>query len=222
MASSERYDILTLEQFEVSAKRIGVLGVLGEGLMALHGVSHAWRRPKGHIVGRAYERLSLPMYLGMALVGPVGLGAFIRLWRPIPFRLSRPLRGVMLVLGSVLYGVGFGSVVWGRVALGEMYNVSTEVGAELYADHRLLTSGPFALVRHPMYLGVAVQFLGGVLLYRTWSVVLLLAAEIVTDVGRARREEQALAAEFGREWQAYALRVPPGLPFVAAHTEPSS
>jgi len=43
MASSERYDMLTLEQFEVWAKRIRVLGVLGEGLMALHGVSHAWR-----------------------------------------------------------------------------------------------------------------------------------------------------------------------------------
>lgn len=222
MASSERYDMLTLEQFEVWAKRIGVLGVLGEGLMALHGVSHAWRRPKGHIVGRAYERLSLPMYLGMALVDLVGLGALILLWRPIPLRLPRPLRAVVLVLGSVLYIVGFGSVFWGRVALGEMYNVSTEVGAELYAHHRLVTSGPFALVRHPMYLGAAVQFLGGVLLYRTWSVALLLAAEVITNLGRARREEQALAAKFGQEWQAYVRRVSPGLPFVADHTEPSS
>jgi protein-S-isoprenylcysteine O-methyltransferase Ste14 len=222
MASSQPYDMLSLEQFEVWARRIGVLGALAEGLMVLRGVSHAWRRPKGRIVGRAYESLSLPTYLGMALEGLIGLGALILLRRPIPLRLPRPLRAVALVLGSVLYGVGFGSVVWGRVATGEMYNVSTEVGAELYAHHRLVTSGPFALVRHPMYLGVAVQFLGGVLLYRTWSVVLLLAAEIVTNVGRARREEQALAAEFGPEWQAYARRVPPGLPFVAAHTEPSS
>ncbi|HYB36966.1 MAG TPA: isoprenylcysteine carboxylmethyltransferase family protein [Mycobacterium sp.] len=126
------------------------------------------------------------------------------------------------MFGSVLYGVGFGSVIWGRVVMGEMYNVSTEVGAELFAHHRLVTSGPFALVRHPMYLGVAIQFLGGVLLYRTWSVVLLLAEEIVTNIGRARREEQALAAEFGQEWQAYARRVPPGLPFVADHAKPSS
>ncbi len=118
--------------------------------------------------------------------------------------------------------MGFGSVVWGRVALGEMYNISTEVGAELYAHHRLVTSGPFTLVRHPMYLGAIVQFLGGVLLYRTWSVVILLTAEIVTNLGRARREEQALAAEFGLDWQAYARRVPSGLPFVTAHTKPSS
>ena len=214
--------MLTFEQFELWARRIGALGVLGEVLMVSHGVSHAWRRPKGRIVGRAYERPSLPMYLAVALEGLFGFGALIVLWRPIRLRLPRPLRAVALMFGSVLYGVGFGSVIWGRVVMGEMYNVSTEVGAELFAHHRLVTSGPFALVRHPMYLGVAIQFLGGVLLYRTWSVVLLLAEEIVTNIGRARREEQALAAEFGQEWQAYARRVPPGLPFVADHAKPSS
>ncbi|HTX94576.1 MAG TPA: isoprenylcysteine carboxylmethyltransferase family protein [Mycobacterium sp.] len=218
----ERYDVLTLEQCEVWARRIGVLGALAESLMVLRGVSHAWRRPKGRIVGRAYERLSLPMYLGMVMETLVGLGALILLWRPIPLRLSRPQRAVALVLGSVLYAAGFGFVIWGRIALGKMYNVSTEVGAELFAHHRLVTSGPFALVRHPMYLGAAVQFLGGVLLYRTWSVVLLLAEEVATNLGRARREEQALAAEFGPEWQAYARLVPTGLPFVAAHTKPAS
>jgi protein-S-isoprenylcysteine O-methyltransferase Ste14 len=188
--------------------------------MVVHGVWYAWHRPKGHIVGRAYERLPLSTYLRIALAGLVGLAALILLWRPLPLRLSRPMRAVALVLGSVLYVVGFGSVIWGRMALGEMYNISTEAGAELYAHHRLVTSGPFALVRHPMYVGVVIQFLGGVLLYRTWSAVLLLAAEVITDLGRARREEQALAAEFGQQWQAYAQRVPVGLPFVAAHTQP--
>ncbi len=215
MTSYQRYDVPTLEQFELWARRIGVLGLFGEGLMVLRGVSHAWHRPKGRIVGRAYERLPLRMFLGMAIVGLVGLGALTPLSRPIPLPLPRPLRAVTLVFGIISYVAGFGSVVWGRVALGEMYNISTEAGAELYADHRLVTSGPFAVVRHPMYLGVIVQFVGGVFLYRTWSMVLLLVEEIVTNVGRARREEQALAAEFGQEWQAYARRVPPGLPFVA-------
>jgi hypothetical protein len=215
-------DVLSIERCEVLARRIGVVGVLVEGLMALQGVTHAWRQPKGRIVGRAYERLSPPMYLGTALAGLVGVEALIRLWRPIPLRLTRPLRAVVLVLGSVSYILGFGSVAWGRVALGDMYNVSTELGAELYAQHRLVTSGPFALIRHPMYLGALVQFLGGVLLYRTWGMVLLLAGEIVTNLGRARREDEALAAEFGKEWQAYARRVPSGLPFAAPHIEPST
>jgi protein-S-isoprenylcysteine O-methyltransferase Ste14 len=209
--------MVSVEWLEGWAKRVGALGTLGEGLMALQGVWYAWRRPKGRIVGRPYERLSLPVYLGMALEVLAGLGALVWLWRPIPVHLPRPLRVAALVGGSVLYVVGLALVLWGRLALGKMYNVSTEVGAELYAHHRLVTSGPFARVRHPMYLGVMVQFLGGMLLYRTWSLVLLLVEEVVTNLGRARREEEALAAEFGEEWRAYARRVPAGLPFVGDH-----
>jgi len=33
-----------------------------------------------------------------------------------------------------------------RLTLGEMYNISSGVGAQLYADHRLITHRPFAIV----------------------------------------------------------------------------
>jgi protein-S-isoprenylcysteine O-methyltransferase Ste14 len=55
-----------------------------------------------------------------------------------------------------------------------MYNVSSAFGNRLYADQELVTSGPFALVRHPMYLGALIAGMGGVLLFRTWSAVLVL------------------------------------------------
>lgn len=70
-----------------------------------------------------------------------------------------------------------------------------------------MTSGPYALVRHPMYLGILLTGLGGILLYRTWTLVFI----ALTGMGlvlRARREEQVLAAEFGQAWQDYCLRVP--------------
>ncbi|UXA05065.1 isoprenylcysteine carboxylmethyltransferase family protein [Mycobacterium sp. SMC-2] len=215
MTNFRQADMPTLERLEVWARRIGMLGFAGETLMVVVGVSRAWHRPKGRTVGRAYERLPLPTLLGMLLAGLVGMAALVPLNRRVPLPLPRRWRVLALALGVVLYSVGFGSVVWGRVTLGEMYNISTEAGAELYEDHRLVTSGPFAVVRHPMYVGAIVQFMGAVLLYRTWSVVLLLGAEIVTNTGRARREEQALAAEFGDQWRAYARHVPAGLPFVA-------
>jgi protein-S-isoprenylcysteine O-methyltransferase Ste14 len=104
-----------------------------------------------------------------------------------------------------------GLILWGRAALGRMYNVSSAFGNRLYADHELVTSGPFALVRHPMYLGALIASVGGVLLYRTWAAVLVLAHEMVFWV-RAGKEEQALAAEFGDAWRAYARRVPAGVP----------
>lgn len=48
-------------------------------------------------------------------------------------------------------------------------------------------------------------------LERSMLLFLLLAPFLML---RARREEQALAAEFGERWQAYKRRVPPFLPFI--------
>jgi protein-S-isoprenylcysteine O-methyltransferase Ste14 len=57
-----------------------------------------------------------------------------------------------------------------------------------------------------MYLGLSLASLGGLLLYGTWTWVLA-ALNAPALVLRARREEQALSAEFGVEWQNYARRV---------------
>jgi protein-S-isoprenylcysteine O-methyltransferase Ste14 len=111
----------------------------------------------------------------------------------------------------VLSLLGMALIMWGRITLGRMYNVSSALGTRLYADQELVTSGPFALVRHPMYVGALIAGIGTVLLYRTWAAVLVLAHETVFWV-RAGREDQALAAELGERWLAYARRVPAGIP----------
>ena len=98
-------------------------------------------------------------------------------------------------------------VLWGRLTLAEMYNVSSSAGVQLYADHRLITHGPFAIVRHPIYLGILLTSTGGLLVYRTWT-LLFTTVSFLGLVVRARREEQALAAEFGEEWEVYCRRVP--------------
>jgi protein-S-isoprenylcysteine O-methyltransferase Ste14 len=115
------------------------------------------------------------------------------------------------MLGGVLALAGLVLIGWGRAALGRMYNLSSVRGVQLYADQELITRGPFALVRHPMYVGVVLAALGSVLLYRTWTVILVLAHMTVFWV-RASREEEALEAEFGQQWRTYADRVPAGLP----------
>jgi protein-S-isoprenylcysteine O-methyltransferase Ste14 len=88
---------------------------------------------------------------------------------------------------------------------------SSTFGAHLYAGHRLVTDGPFAFVRHPMYLGILLAGVGGLLLYRTWTFVFLLT-HIPSLILRAWREEEVLAEEFGREWQAYRERTPAWVP----------
>ncbi len=196
-----------MDAFERRLRRWTAIAWLVPTAVALQG---AWRgrRASGRRVGRPFSELP-PWYLA-ALVGPY-LALLVRLWRPLPFRLS-PAAGVLAsASGATLSLLGMALIVWGRVVLGRMYNVSSALGTRLYADHELVTGGPFALVRHPMYLGALVAGVGGVLLYRTWATVLVLAHEAVFWV-RAGKEEQALAAEFGDAWQAYARRVPSGVP----------
>jgi len=121
------------------------------------------------------------------------------------------VRVLMLVLGISLYFPGLALVLWGRLTLGKMYNVSSALAAQLYIDHQLIIDGPFAYVRHPMYLGVLMAAFGGLLIYRTWTLVFL-AVAFLGLVVRARREEQGLAAEFGEQWEEYCERVPAWIP----------
>jgi protein-S-isoprenylcysteine O-methyltransferase Ste14 len=168
------------------------------------------RRARGRGVGPGQRIAALPFWL--YLVMTIGyLGLCYLLWRPIPLSPSISARAILLVAGALLLFPGLAVVLWARLTLGRSYGVSGTLGTQLYADHQLVTGGPFAFVRHPMYVGLLVAALGGVLVYRTWTPVFI-ALNFVGFVFRARREEQALAAEFGEEWTAYCRRVPAWVP----------
>jgi protein-S-isoprenylcysteine O-methyltransferase Ste14 len=62
-----------------------------------------------------------------------------------------------------------------------------------------------------MYLAVILAGWGGLLLYRTWT-MLLFAVIMLGLVYRARKEEQALAETFGVEWKVYTHHVPGWIP----------
>jgi protein-S-isoprenylcysteine O-methyltransferase Ste14 len=77
--------------------------------------------------------------------------------------------------------------------------------------HELITSGPFALVKHPIYTGVALLVVpcAGFLL-DTWLGALLGAVMYVGTRVYAPDEEKELAKTFGAAWEAYCktVRIP--------------
>jgi protein-S-isoprenylcysteine O-methyltransferase Ste14 len=185
-----------------AAAAIVTLGVV------LFGLWQGMRRPKGRTTGLAHAMLRWPIYL---IIGLFFFGACFSLWRPITLALSPLVSVVALLLWGLFYFSGLLLILWGRFTLGKMYDVSNSLGAHLYADHQLITRGPFALVRHPMYLGIMMASFGGLLLYRMWTFVFL-SIVFVGLVLRAKREEQALAAEFGERWEVYCQQVPAWIP----------
>jgi protein-S-isoprenylcysteine O-methyltransferase Ste14 len=67
-----------------------------------------------------------------------------------------------------------------------------------------ITSGPYRLVRHPIYLGLALLALGGALAFSNWVAVLIVLCGIVpTFAWRARAEETLLRRTFGESYALY-------------------
>ncbi|MEW5987426.1 MAG: isoprenylcysteine carboxylmethyltransferase family protein [Chloroflexota bacterium] len=205
---------MPIKSIERRVRQAGAVALVASFVPILVGIWRGLRQPKGQAVGPAAQVLRGRSYL---LIGVLFFVPCILLWRPLPLRLSRPARLAALVGGALLYFSGLALALWGRLALGRLYNVSSSLAAQLYSDHQLVTGGPYAYVRHPMYLGIIVAACGSLLLYRAWTTLLVALAFLGLPV-RARREEQVLAAAFGPQWQEYCHRVPGWIPIVKRET----
>ena len=175
-----------------------------------YGIWRGTQRQVGRITGHGGGFLRSPwLYLGSYALF---IGICCLLWHPLPLTISPQLRFWLLVFGAILFFPGMILALWGRLALGKYYFVSTGWGAQLFADHQLITDGPFAFVRHPMYLGFILASLGSLFMYATWTTLFFACSFAPILISRAHREESGLAAEFGEHWQEYCKRAPAFLP----------
>ena len=87
--------------------------------------------------------------------------------------------------------------------------------AALGAEHKLVRSAPYALVRNPIYTSMLLVLCATGVVITEWK--LFLVALIIFVIGteiRVRTEEQLLASRFGEEFQAYKRDVPAYIPFL--------
>lgn len=201
---------MSVDSIEAWIRRAAGLGFVAFLAVVIQGLVAASRRPKGRVTGSAPQgvRALRASYAPMSAIALFTLG---KAWRPLPLRLSPTARLVSTLVGALLFFPGLALFLWGRREMAEMYDVSSSLGAELYADHRLITSGPFAIVRHPLYLAGQLAEMGALLIFRNWTMAIV-ALNAPALILRARREEEALAAEFGQQWEEYRQRVPMLLP----------
>lgn len=105
-------------------------------------------------------------------------------------------------LGVFLFAAGGILRLWPVFVLGNRFSglVAIQPG------HRLVTSGIYAFVRNPSYLGLLVNALGWALVFRSGVGIALTALTLVPLVARIRSEERLLRHHFGAEYDAYASR----------------
>ena len=83
---------------------------------------------------------------------------------------------------------------------------------EAQRRRELATSGPYARVRHPQYVGFILIMVGFLLQWPTLVTLVLFPILVFMYVRLARREEQDIRAEFGAQYDDYARRTPAFLP----------
>jgi protein-S-isoprenylcysteine O-methyltransferase Ste14 len=196
---------MILESTESILRLLGGLLAYATLGMVFYGIWRGTRRQAGRVTGQMGHYLRSPwfylvtsaLYFGICFLG----------WIPLSLTIPPQAHNWMLAIGSLLYFPGMSLVLWSRLVLGRNYFVSTGFGAQLFASQQLVTNGPYAIVRHPMYAGIILSAFGSLLIYHTWT-TLLFACFAPALFFRSRREEAALAAEFGEQWQDYCNHVP--------------
>ena len=116
--------------------------------------------------------------------------------------------------GYALAGLTFLGIVfawWARIHLGRLWSGTIT----LKQDHRIIDTGPYGLVRHPIYTGLIVSILATAAAQATVTGLLGAAAIVIGLWLKARIEERFLTAELGAEaYGSYRRRVPMLVPFL--------
>lgn len=144
--------------------------------------------------------------LGVLEVGTLAAWLVVRgRWQFLPDHDS----GVALA-GSVLALTGALFAAWGKTRLGPLF--SPQLGVQ--EGHRLVTTGPYGVVRHPIYLGL-IDFTIGTALYLNDVALLGVALLfVIYFLAQIRIEERFFADHFGTEWLEYRARTPALFPRV--------
>jgi protein-S-isoprenylcysteine O-methyltransferase Ste14 len=119
----------------------------------------------------------------------------LRVFRPGSLSVDDP---ILEVVGTVLFLAGLGLAVWARVYLGSNWGMPMT----RKDDPELVTSGPYHLVRHPIYSGILLAMLGTSLattLY--WLIALIVLG--VYFIYSARVEERLMAETFPDTYPSY-------------------
>lgn len=125
----------------------------------------------------------LLLFAKWTAIGPLGSRLF-------------PQKALVTYAGFVLVVLGIALALWARIHLGQFWSDKVV----LKVDHRLIRTGPYAHLRHPIYSGVLLGVAGTALVLDEWRGVLAFVILLTNYWIKAKREDAILAAAFTSEF----------------------
>lgn len=168
------------------------------------------RRAKRVRVVSSSRSLSEKVGLASALLGLAIFPAFY-VATGMPEAADYPARLWAIVAGTIL----FASALWlfrtSHKELGRNWSITLEIREQ----HRLVSGGPYRLIRHPMYTSFLLMALGQAFLLSNWVVALVgLIGFAVLFFPRVGKEERMMVETFGPQYRAYMERTKRIIPYI--------
>ena len=142
---------------------------------------------------------------GILLIG-ISYGALwqTHFWDHSPVLWQVALELLFFILAAILSWTA-------KRALGKQWRID----AGISTDHELVTSGPYSVVRHPIYTSMLCIFLGtGVLVAPWWLLLISIALFLAGTEIRVYVEDSLLSSYFGDRFRTYRQSVPAYIPFL--------
>ena len=145
----------------------------------------------------------------------LGFGEYYLLFRVAKYfgfahRRFLPDMEVFLWIGLLMTIGGVAFAIWARLTLGRNWSGTVTIKQ----NHELIRTGPYALVRHPIYTGIAFAIFGTTIFDVEIRGVILILTAISVLVYKIRVEEQFMTEQFGSEYTNYRQRTKALVPLV--------
>src|SRR6266513_3500604 len=150
----------------------------------------------------------------LGYVIPILVGGYLvfkgqRLSDPLNLRVI-PHVDALAWIGVVLCIVGLAFCIWARFTLGRNWSGVVT----LKGGHELISNGPYALVRHPIYTGLLTMFVATVIVLGHVAGIIAMPFVFVSLWIKLRHEEKLMLKQFPEQYAAYQRRVKRIIPFI--------
>jgi protein-S-isoprenylcysteine O-methyltransferase Ste14 len=122
---------------------------------------------------------------------------FLNIYTDSSFIFSTPIDLPLQIVGAVLMCISLSIAIWGALSLGEFAG-----DLRLKKGHRVVKTGAYRWVRHPLYSTLIFWCAGNLLFFKSFLFLILIAL-VPAIYFEARAEEKSLIEAFGEEYESY-------------------